>query len=92
MTKIEIEEAVKQIQGQIAIRASLIPYLQDKVDEFLHYAKESVNSVNEWRAYHHYKEYRNKAVKQQILDKKMLKHFYSLQNMDKVVVNIASVI
>ncbi len=77
MNRQEIEQTISHLQSEIKRRASTINCWNYYVATTLKEAK-YFNDVLGWRDYHNTKDIRNSYVKDQVIQKKMLKHFYMI--------------
>ncbi len=84
MNKQEIQEIISHLQSSIKRRCRMINDMTFATEYTLQNAKDSVTDKKLWRCYHENKTLRNLYVKDQILEKKMLKHFYmQLKNLHR---------
>ena len=82
MNKQDIKDAIKHLQSSIKHRSGIIQiYHEAIIPDSLELAKQATNRYDPWekrywRDYHSGKEYLAYLVKQQCIEKKMLKFFY----------------
>lgn len=76
----KINETISKLQSDIKRNASYIAFVEKRKNFFLGWAKETSEDNSRWRNYHYWKDYLNKRVKQQKINKSLYKLMCEIRN------------